>query len=1153
MDKQLLDALSNLSVALEKISDALDKDKNNAQSAVGTALQSGDFSEQLKEIDKGIKSIKTDTGKILDNQDTIIQLQKQKSEEKSLFGTSEKGGSKEALKKGIGMIVLIAGAILAIGFAFKLIGDVDFASVLALSLSLPMIAYSFEKIAAMELDYTSALSIFGIITSMSLSLVASSYILSAVATLGVGQLITVVAIAGAFSLMSFSLGKMITGFKDIAPADALKASWLMPIVLLGVSIAIAGSSYILAQTAPIGLAQAFSVVVIAAAFGAISYGLGNLIGAFGSISAADAVVASILMPLVLVGISYAIVESSKILQNVQWIGLPAAISAILVAGVFFAISYSIKPLMKGIQGVKVLDMFKGAAMMVMMSGAIVASSFLIAKMPIIPLMQILKFGLLGLAISLVTFPMIMALKSLKSVSFRDVISGSVSIVVISAAIAVSSYAVGMMLPIDIGTIFSFTALSIGLAISSIFMAASLYVLSKLGTIKDYLMGGLAVVLIAGVVAASSQLLSLGDYSNHPSLDWVIGSGLSIFGFGLMTLGVGLLITLTGGLAAGAMALGGVAVLSISALIVGVDSILASGTYSKFPDESWAKGVGGSLLAFSMAVIALGVINSGGGLLETLTFGAVENPIDAGIEATLKVATLFPIIDAIVSSGSYTKYPSLSWSEHISSILGKFSSMSLGNLLGSVFGASPVDVARQILTIDNIFSMGGYKVYPKVKWVDGTLMALYDYSKMTSSKYITGFTPGILDKIALDILKVDKIFSKGEYEDFPNEEWVDGTLMALGKFSDFMASQSMIDIVANLIKDFIGGGLPDLARTVVKVDEILSEGSYNIYPRIGWVNGVTSSLSSFARIMTSQSILGVMGNKIKELFGGGLDKIALGIVKIDAIFSTGKFSKYPSEAWSQGILLTMQNYNKMTSLLGDTFKGGDSAFKPLKNIVSSITMLATAFDKLSKSFGNFNNTISTMDADKLTAIRSMSSSIVLLSLSDPEQFDKIMSGLEDKSGVLSQLVNDFESQKEESSGSSGSAIHIAPSQTENTDIKELSTKVDQMTAILADISSVVGSRGSLKTYLNSIKENQLDSTTYRSDKRLKNIIRKVGVSDNGINIYDFTYRMDNTKIYRGVIAQELLGTEHENVVSESNGFWCVDYSKIDVDFSSVETL
>ena len=74
MDKQLLQKLGNLADSLDAIAQALDKSKSKAQTATGSALQSGDFSKQIQEISVGIKSIKDDTKKILDN-----QLEKEKN------------------------------------------------------------------------------------------------------------------------------------------------------------------------------------------------------------------------------------------------------------------------------------------------------------------------------------------------------------------------------------------------------------------------------------------------------------------------------------------------------------------------------------------------------------------------------------------------------------------------------------------------------------------------------------------------------------------------------------------------------------------------------------------------------------------------------------------------------------------------------------------------------------------------------------------------------------------------------------------------------------------------------------------------------------------------------------------------------------------
>ena len=74
----------------------------------------------------------------------------------------------------------------------------------------------------------------------------------------------------------------------------------------------------------------------------------------------------------------------------------------------------------------------------------------------------------------------------------------------------------------------------------------------------------------------------------------------------------------------------------------------------------------------------------------------------------------------------------------------------------------------------------------------------------------------------------------------------------------------------------------------------------------------------------------------------------------------------------------------------------------------------------------------------------------------------------------------------------------------------------------------------------------------SDSRLKIIIRKIGVSNSGLNIYLFRYINENWTYYTGVIAQELLGTPYELALHKDSktGFYRVDYSKIDVEFKEV---
>ena len=67
----------------------------------------------------------------------------------------------------------------------------------------------------------------------------------------------------------------------------------------------------------------------------------------------------------------------------------------------------------------------------------------------------------------------------------------------------------------------------------------------------------------------------------------------------------------------------------------------------------------------------------------------------------------------------------------------------------------------------------------------------------------------------------------------------------------------------------------------------------------------------------------------------------------------------------------------------------------------------------------------------------------------------------------------------------------------------------------------------------------------SDRRVKQNIHRVGVSPSGIPTYEFEY-VNSPNVRRfGVMAQDLLGTSHEQAVRNINGILHVNYSMIDV--------
>tara|TARA_R100000655_G_scaffold105330_2_gene153440 strand:- start:13924 stop:15330 length:1407 start_codon:yes stop_codon:yes gene_type:complete len=81
--------------------------------------------------------------------------------------------------------------------------------------------------------------------------------------------------------------------------------------------------------------------------------------------------------------------------------------------------------------------------------------------------------------------------------------------------------------------------------------------------------------------------------------------------------------------------------------------------------------------------------------------------------------------------------------------------------------------------------------------------------------------------------------------------------------------------------------------------------------------------------------------------------------------------------------------------------------------------------------------------------------------------------------------------------------------------------------------------------------------FQSDEKLKENIEKVGETESGVPVSDFDYKKDKDAPegpgrYRGVIAQDLVGTEHEDAVKKINkNTLGVDYDMLDIQLQKIE--
>ncbi len=74
-----------------------------------------------------------------------------------------------------------------------------------------------------------------------------------------------------------------------------------------------------------------------------------------------------------------------------------------------------------------------------------------------------------------------------------------------------------------------------------------------------------------------------------------------------------------------------------------------------------------------------------------------------------------------------------------------------------------------------------------------------------------------------------------------------------------------------------------------------------------------------------------------------------------------------------------------------------------------------------------------------------------------------------------------------------------------------------------------------------KSSGISTDNVQSDRRLKDDIRLVGRTFDGLNVYTFRYKNDPV-VRMGVMAQEVLPV-HPEAVSERDGYLAVDYSRI----------
>ena len=912
MDQQLLNALNNLSNSLEMIADALQK-KGESKTTTTNALQNGDFSKQLIEINSSLKSIKKDTEEILSKQNTILELQRSKNNDNIVGNVGEDPKKESQIKKGATMILLIAAAVLAIGLAFKIVGEVDFLSVVSLGLAIVMVADAFSKIAESKITVDQAVIAGKVMVIMSIAILFSSWALAFVYPIGFGQALTAILIAGMFTVISFGVKKIIKGLGEQDLETLAKSILFLPILLPAIALGITLSSWILAFIEPISIFQAFTAILIAGMFTVISFGIAKILSALGKENIATLGKSILFLPILLPAIALGITLSSWVLQMIIPISLGQAFTAILIAGMFTVISFGLGRIINALGKIEnSAKAIQSAILMVTilpaMAIAIAVSSLFLAGIVPISLTQFLTAIAIAAVFVVLSFALKFILPVADKINLKTLVTIPLLFTTLAIAIWMSSSVLSQVEPIPLGKLINILMFSVVFAISAVVLGGAAWLLNKMG-LENIAMGSIAIVVVATAIMISSLILKEGEYNVYPSLDWAIGVGASIvvFGGAAYLLGLGIL----SGIGALALAAGSVAVVMVAATIVATSFILGKGTYGNYPSLDWVTGTGLSLTTFGLGMTGLGALILG-------SFGLGMVALVAGADAVLIIADTIVKTSFILKKGNYNGGPTKSWAEGISLALGAFAPvykmLSTGGIMKALFGSGPtpeqfsngiITISKGIVDSAHYFADAkvAFKGGPSKEWSEGVGKAIAAFSPVYAALMDNGFfgsnvsaedmKSGILT-ISDGIIAAANKFSKSkavfDVSKAPSKEWgenVSSSLQAFAPVFEFMKGSGWWKSNKKAVDDMVYG-ISSVANAIVVVAKrfaSVAKSVWNSYPTDKWISGTRSAVEEFIDIGKISAKA-----KLNELVKVNLISLSM-VVAAKTLFSGKRYFNY----------------------------------------------------------------------------------------------------------------------------------------------------------------------------------------------------------------------------------------------------------------------
>ena len=598
------------------------------------------------------------------------------------------------------------------------------------------------------------------------------------------------------------------------------------------------------------------------------------------------------------------------------------------------------------------DLLFTAFALVLMAGALTISSWIMGAIVPIGIFQFITAIGISITLAIVAIGASFMLDNLKDVGMDDILKLPLILITLAGAIAVSSGILGMTSMIDPSLLLNIVLQGIAMGIISVILSIPMIIFAKLGLkTTDVFQGAINIVLIAGAIAVSSQLLSMGDYSVIPSIEWAFGASVSVLLFSIPVVALGLLSMTGVGLVA--IALGSVMTLMVAGTLMLTSHILSAGKYETYPDLEWVTSISLSLGVFSALLIGLGAVAlSGIGFLAVL----------AGAGMSLIIAETIVSVSKTLGNGDYSYSSNLGeWAKATSSLYTTFTPImvALGAMglvsavIGMFGGPDPFEIAKRmmiqiaetIVSVSDVLSGGTWSGGPDEEWATGVGLAIGAfapvYSYLQKSKVMSAFFGGeamkpeeyteTMENIGRSINAVGEVFAEGKvdkWEGGPDEEWATGVGLAIGAFAPVFGILNTGGIMSAILG---GPSVEDMMIAIIGISTAIKiaggiftkDGTvYEGGPKKEWSEGVGGAIKVFTELYSWTS--GVFSdwdednikkaNKVIFTIAGSIldmSKVFQGYyVNKDGQLAKGPtpiWTAYPDSKWTKGVGGALQGF------------------------------------------------------------------------------------------------------------------------------------------------------------------------------------------------------------------------------------------------------